>query len=193
MVPRVVRISTKGRRGAGVACASVNETAENAKASIHIRQPNGPSPLSLTFDIRCALARWLKSIPMTRPLLRSALTSALVLAAVAVLAPSCTKEKPTTAIIKVMREDGTVVPDAYVKLFADPQFPLGDPSRLNKEKYSDGRGEAEFDYSDFYEQGQSGFAVLDIICTFDTLVGEGIIKIEEEETNRETVIILPAQ
>ncbi|MBK9176315.1 MAG: hypothetical protein IPM46_08245 [Flavobacteriales bacterium] len=130
---------------------------------------------------------------MTRPVLRSALTGVMVLATVAMFLPSCTKEQPTTAIIKVVKEDGTVVSDAFVKLYADPQFPLGDPNRLTKEKYTNGAGEAEFDYTDFYEQGQSGFAVLDILCTYDTLVGEGIIKIEEEETNRETVILLPAQ
>lgn len=130
---------------------------------------------------------------MTRPLLRGALTGALAVAIVAVLLPSCTKEKPTKAFIKVVKEDGSVVRDAYVKLYADPQFPLGDPNRLTKEKYTDGSGEAEFDYSDFYEQGQSGFAVLDILCTYDTLVGEGIIKIVEEKDNRETVILLPAQ
>jgi hypothetical protein len=34
---------------------------------------------------------------------------------------------------------------------------------------------------------------MDIIATKDTLIGEGIIKILEEETNNETVILLPAQ
>lgn len=117
----------------------------------------------------------------------------MALAAVALVLPSCTKEKPTKALITVKMEDGTPVPEAYVKLYADPQFPLGDPNRLTKELYTDGAGLATFDYSEFYEQGQSGFAVLDILCTFDTLVGEGIIKIEEEKTNEETVIILPAE
>lgn len=117
----------------------------------------------------------------------------MALAAVALLLPSCTKEKPTKALITVKMEDGTPVPEAYVKLYADPQFPLGDPNRLTKELYTDGGGLATFDYSEFYEQGQSGFAVLDILCTYDTLVGEGIIKIEEEKTNEETVIILPAE
>ncbi len=130
---------------------------------------------------------------MTTSTFRRALTSALMLAFVAVLFPACTKEKPTKAIIKVVKEDGSPVVDAYVKLFANPQYPLGDPHRLDKEKYTNGAGQAEFDYTDFYEQGQSGFAVLDILCTSDTLLGEGIIKIVEEETAEETVVILPAQ
>ncbi len=117
----------------------------------------------------------------------------MALAVMAVLLPSCTKEKPTVARITVKKADGTLVPAAYVKLFANPQYPLGDPNRLTKESETDASGLVEFDYSEFYEQGQSGFAVLDILCTYDTLVGEGIIKIVEEETSEETVIILPAQ
>lgn len=130
---------------------------------------------------------------MTSSAFRHALTGVLALALIAVAFPSCTKEDPTKAVITVVKEDGTPVADAYVKLFANPQYPLGDPNRLTKEKFTNGAGEAEFDYSDFYEEGQSGFAVLDILCTSDTLVGEGIIKIVEEETNKETVVILPAQ
>ena len=85
------------------------------------------------------------------------------------------------------------MPGAVVKLFAAPAFPLNDPNRLDKETTTDAGGRAEFDYTDEYKQGQSGFAVLDILATKDTLIGEGLIKILEEETNNETVIILPAQ
>ena len=130
---------------------------------------------------------------MTSSTFRRALTGVLVLATVAVVFPSCTKEKSTIARITVKKEDGSLVPGAYVKLFANPQYPLGDPNRLTKESETDVDGIVEFDYSEFYEQGQSGFAVMDILCTYDTLVGEGIIKIIEEETAEETVIILPAQ
>lgn len=130
---------------------------------------------------------------MSTPALRRALTSVMALAVTAVLLPSCTKEKPTVARITVQKADGTLVRSAYVKLFANPQVPLGDPNRLTKESQTDADGLVEFDYSEFYEQGQSGFAVLDILCTYDTLVGEGIIKIVEEETSEETVVILPAQ
>ena len=130
---------------------------------------------------------------MTSSTFRRALTGVLVLAIMAVVFPSCTKEEPTVARITVKREDGSIVPGAYVKLFANPPYPLGDPNRLTKETNANDSGIAEFDYTDYYEQGQSGFAVMDILCTYDTIVGEGIIKIIEEETAEETVIILPAQ
>jgi len=50
-------------------------------------------------------------------------------------------------------------------------------------------GTVEFDYTGLYEQGQAGFAVLDILTFRDTMYAEGIIKILEEETNEETLIM----
>ncbi len=126
---------------------------------------------------------------MRTTLIRRVLTNALMLAIIAPFISSCNKEEPTTAVITVKRQDGSVVPEAYVKIFANPPIPLGDPTRLNKEGYTDGSGQVTFDYTDFYEQGQSGFAVLDLYCTKDTMVGEGIIKILEEEKNEETVFL----
>jgi hypothetical protein len=46
-----------------------------------------------------------------------------------------------------------------------------------------------FDFSDFYEEGQAGFAVLDIEASKGSDEGEGIIKIEEKKVNEETVVI----
>ncbi|MCB9168736.1 MAG: hypothetical protein H6594_00110 [Flavobacteriales bacterium] len=108
-----------------------------------------------------------------------------------ILLPSCNKEKPTKAIITIVDEDGAIVPEAYVKLYANPTYPLGDPSRLTQEMMTGSDGTAEFDYTSFYEQGQAGFAVLDIVSFKDSAVGEGIIKIVEEETNEETVTLVP--
>lgn len=116
---------------------------------------------------------------------------ACVLALLTTAFAACNKEKPTKVLIKVKMEDGTPVPGAEVKLFANPAVPTADYTRLNKESTTDGSGIAEFDYTDFYEQGQSGFAVLDIETTMDSLFGEGIVKILEEETSEETVFLLP--
>lgn len=128
---------------------------------------------------------------MRTPTFPRVLTSALVVALLAPFMSSCNKEEPTVGVIIVKYEDGTPVVGAKVKLFADPSFPLGDPNRLDMENSTDAAGRAEFDYTDFYEQGQSGFAVLDILATKDTLLGEGIIKILEEETTEEIVVLLP--
>lgn len=89
--------------------------------------------------------------------------------------------------------NGAAVQGAYVKLFANP-VPSGnqgvlDFSRLTKEGYTDAKGEVTFDYSEFYKQGQAGLAVLDILSEKGDLVGRGIIRVVEEQTNAETVAL----
>ena len=103
---------------------------------------------------------------------------------------ACNKEKDTKATITVLDSTGAVVAGAYVKLFANPVTPLqADFSRLTKEGTTSSDGKVTFDYSEFYKRGQAGFAVLDILAQKDSLSGEGIIRIEEEQTNEETVVV----
>ncbi|MBK6776416.1 MAG: hypothetical protein IPG74_11475 [Flavobacteriales bacterium] len=128
---------------------------------------------------------------MTAPRPFSLLAGTIALLAAVFVLNSCNKVEPTKAIITVVDEDSQPVAGAYVKLFANPTYPLGDPSRLLKEGNTDASGIIVFDYSDFYKQGQAGFAVLDIFASYDTLAAEGIIKILEEEENEETVVLVP--
>lgn len=204
MVPSSVRISKWDRRAvagawAGTLAAAVRP--QRTARSLACGRCAGIA-LRITFGIRRTLPELLlirvfgkaaKSNPMDISTLRSTLTRVLAIVLLATGFASCNEEEPTVAVIIVKDQSGAPMPGAYVKLFANPSYPLGDPTRLNKEATADGSGRAEFDYSDFYEQGQSGFAVLDIISTRDTLLGEGIIKIVEEETTEETVILLPAE
>lgn len=104
-------------------------------------------------------------------------------------ATSCNPEEDTVVIITVVDENNVPQDGALVKLYADPNSPNGDPTRLNKQATTDLAGQAVFDYTEFYKQGQSGFAVLDILATKDTLVGEDIIKILEEEVNEKKVFL----
>jgi hypothetical protein len=127
---------------------------------------------------------------MRTSLIRRVLINVLAIALIAPMIAACNKEKPTIAVVIVKRADGTTVHDVHVKLFANPPLPIGDQTRLNEEGYTDASGRATFDYSEFYEKGQSGFAVLDILCVKDSLMGEGIIKIIEEETNEEVVLLM---
>ncbi|HEY0976261.1 MAG TPA: hypothetical protein VGE21_02230 [Flavobacteriales bacterium] len=125
---------------------------------------------------------------------RSAIVASCLFLGLAVGLSGCKKEKDTKATILVLNGVGAPVAGAYVKLYADPEIPqASDFSRLNKEGITDGGGRITFDYSEFYKQGQAGFAVLDILATFDTLTGEGIIRIEEEQMNEETVTVLPVE
>ncbi|MBX2981114.1 MAG: hypothetical protein WBB32_12225 [Flavobacteriales bacterium] len=121
--------------------------------------------------------------------LKALLTTVLLLILGAGLG-SCNKEKDTKATITVVDSAGAVVAGAYVKLFANPTTPLqADFSRLTKDGNTGSDGKITFDYSEFYKRGQAGFAVLDIQAIKDSLTGEGIIRIEEEQTNEETVVV----
>lgn len=132
----------------------------------------------------------IKSNPMRSTTFRFPLLLVLAFGMV-FMASGCNKEKPTKVVIIVKDQAGQTVPDAYVKLYANPAFPLSDPTRLNKESRTNSAGRAEFDYTEFYKRGQSGFAVLDILSSKNDLIGQGIIKVLEQETNEETVVLEP--
>ena len=118
------------------------------------------------------------------------LTRSLLVGVLAFGATACNKEKPTTVVITVKDAEGRLVPEAHVKLFANPAVPQKpDLTRLLQEGDTKGNGTVEFDYSGLYEQGLAGFAVLDILVEKDTLYAEGIIKVLEEETNEQTLIL----
>ena len=109
------------------------------------------------------------------------------IATLVVVGTGCNKEKDTVAFVIVKDADGRPVEGAYIKLYANLAYPTGDPSRLFREDLTNAKGEATFNYTDQFKQGQAGFAVLDILTYKDTLYAEGIIKVVEEETTEETV------
>lgn len=117
--------------------------------------------------------------------------TALAIAVVTLVAPGCNKKDDTIAIVFIEDQNGMPITGAYVKLKGTPSIPGGDPTRLDQEMITDVAGQARFDYTDIYHQGQAGFAVMDIITYKDSLVGEGIIKIIEEEEVQETVTLFP--
>ncbi len=98
---------------------------------------------------------------------------------------SCFKVEETIASVTVRNEAGTPVPGAAVRL----HFEGNNNPRFDTTKVTNGSGIASFNFSDFYEAGQSGFAVLDIDVEKGTLLGSGIIKIEEQKTTSETVVV----
>lgn len=124
-------------------------------------------------------------------MIRKVLLCTLVAVLVLPFSTSCNKEEDTIAVITIVDTGGNPVEGAYVELFANLAYPIGDPSRLRRQGSTDSRGQVEFDYTQQYKQGQAGFAVLDIKSYKDSAVGEGIIKILEEEVNEETVKLTP--
>ena len=65
---------------------------------------------------------------------------------------------------------------------------VGEP-RFDTTAVTNAAGTVSFNFSSFYVEGQSGFAVVDIEASKAALLGTGLIKIEEELTNEATVYI----
>lgn len=138
---------------------------------------------------------------MNRFLLKTGLyVTFLILVAIGL--NSCRKEKPTTATVSVTDTAGNVVEGALVRLCPVPSLPADEQGTLDtifeRVFVTDFEGKATFDYTEKYNLGQAGYAVLNICVilpnTFDgedSLGGKGIIKVEPELANTEDVIAFP--
>lgn len=105
---------------------------------------------------------------------------------------SCKKEKPTIAKIRVVDTSGAAFEGAMIRLYPTPTIVQHGAIIIDDTLISDGDGYAIFDYTENFNLGQAGFTVLDIeVRSGDSLYGQGIIKIVEEEENEETVILQP--
>lgn len=103
---------------------------------------------------------------------------------------SCKKESPTVAVVQVVDANSNPVPNAEVRLFVTPTISPHGAIVIDDILYTDASGEAKFDFSDHYNLGSAGFAVLDIqVISPDQLAGQGIIKVEEERISTEVVIV----
>ncbi len=104
---------------------------------------------------------------------------------------SCKKDVETIATVIVKNESGDVIPGATVRLFGSGSAQEDNPGeiRFDTTGITNGTGKVSFNFSEFYKQGQAGFVVLDIIAEKGLLAGEGIIKVEEESTTEESIVI----
>ncbi len=99
---------------------------------------------------------------------------------------SCYKKKDTVAVIHVADASGANVYNAQVILYGSGS--QGEVV-LRDTAFTNASGEAQFNFNDVYQAGQAGVAVLDIEVTKGSAFAKGIIKIEQEETTREKVIL----
>ena len=125
-------------------------------------------------------------------LMRNVFFSLALLATVAAVSlSSCHEVEETIANVVVLNDLGSPVQGATVRLYAfgsvDEDF-VGEP-RFDTTAVSNAAGQVSFNFSEFYVEGQAGFAVLDIEASKAALYGTGLIKIEEETTNEATVYI----
>ena len=101
----------------------------------------------------------------------------------------CRKKQDTIAVITVRDSDNQSVAGARVVLYG--QSTTNQPANvaLYDTTMTDASGKATFNFNDVYQLGQAGVAVLNIDATKDGKTGQGIIKVEQEETSEETVFI----
>ena len=104
---------------------------------------------------------------------------------------SCRKKADTIANIYVRDETNAIVDEAMVVLYGTNTQGTPQVVAVFDTAYTNASGLATFNYNDIYQLGQAGVAVLDIKAQKLNKIGQGIIKIEPEQVNEETVFINP--
>ncbi len=113
----------------------------------------------------------------------------VVVAASALTLGSCRKKKDTIANIYVLNSTGEPQQNAMVILYGTNTAGTPQQVAVFDTAYTNLSGMASFNYNDIYQLGQAGVAVLDIKAQKQNMIGQGIIKIEAEKINEETVYI----
>ncbi|MEC7526911.1 MAG: hypothetical protein VYB53_02030 [Bacteroidota bacterium] len=110
----------------------------------------------------------------------------VTLLAILFISHSCYKPKSTIATITVLNDSNNLpVSGATVRLFYDD--PAGiNTSIINEQNTTSDEGVVNFDFSEYYKDGQAGFAVLDIEVNN---VFVGVIQVEERATTEKTIYL----
>ena len=125
--------------------------------------------------------------------MKSILSSAVLILSLVisgmVLTTGCRKKKDTIAKIHVKDENNAPVAGCVVILKGVSTTNNSANVNLNERTETNAAGEAIFNFNEVYKLGMAGVAVLNIDAEKNGRSGSGIIKIEEETTNEETVFI----
>lgn len=127
--------------------------------------------------------------------MKTRLTYLFTIVLLGIVTMSCNPEEDTIAEIIVVTPEGSRVPGAEVRMFGQGTIDddqVGDIA-IDRTQFTNSNGVAEFDYTEQYEPGQSGFAILDVEITFETPDStsfvNGIMKVVEEETTSKTFVL----
>ena len=108
---------------------------------------------------------------------------------------SCRKEKDTTATVTIVDAAQQPVAGVTVRLYCPDATCTGGnlDEDMDRTATTNSSGKATFNYTEQYRLGQAGFAVLDVevhltAATGGTPEATGVIKIEEEVENEQTII-----
>lgn len=114
------------------------------------------------------------------------------MATMVIFSAACNKKKDTIAKITVKNDQNDLVADCRVVLKGVATEPAKSANVVWYDTtYTNSMGEAIFNYTERYQKGMAGVAILNIEAKKDAMTGTGMIKIEEEKTNEETVFIHP--
>jgi hypothetical protein len=113
----------------------------------------------------------------------------LLLLLVGTLAVSCRKKEETIAKIIVRDANNQAVYNARVIVYGQSTTNQASSVTLYDTAMTNSAGEAIFNFDEVYQLGQAGVAVLNIDAEKGGLVGQGIIKVEQETTTEEVVYI----
>jgi hypothetical protein len=102
------------------------------------------------------------------------------------LIASCRTKGDTLALVTVKDMNNQSVENATVRLYGSGTEGV---VVLNKTASTNSNGEAAFNFNDVYQLGQAGVAIVDIEVTKSGETAQGIMKIEQETTSKETVFI----
>ena len=127
--------------------------------------------------------------------MKTRLTYLFTILLLGIVTMSCNPEEDTIAEIIVVTPEGSRVPGAEVRMFGQGTIDddqVGDIA-IDRILFTNSNGVAEFDYTEQYEPGQSGFAILDVEITCETPDStsfvNGIMKVVEEETTSKTFVL----
>lgn len=125
-------------------------------------------------------------------------TLALFVTIIAFSLTSCRKEKDTTATVQIVDATNNPKAGVFVRVFCPDATcdsgVLGD--NTNRTATTGANGKVNFNYTEDFQLGQAGFAVLDVAVYLTELDMEnytntqttGVIKIEEEQDNEQVII-----
>ncbi len=105
---------------------------------------------------------------------------------------SCRKEIDTVAVVNVVDINTLVQPGLTVRMFGEASTDnQGEVQEIaiDRVQTTDSNGKAEFNFTEDFELGQAGFAVLNVEVTVGDSIYETIMKVEAEETTEETIIV----
>ena len=119
------------------------------------------------------------------------LSSCLVLFSLITIV-GCKKKEDTIAVVIVKNNSNQTISGASVILKA--QGTTSEPNSINTDVYpmsgiTNDQGRATFDFNDVYQLGQAGVAVLSIEVVAGSETGQGVIKVEQEQTTEEIVFV----